>query len=154
MEYDPANDIYKCKAGRLLKPIGKGKRKSASGYISDLTCYECETCENCMFKGKCTKSAGNKQMQISQIFNHLRAESAANITTTQGILLRMNRSIQVEGAFGAIKEDHGFRRFLLRGKKNVRCEFLLMSLGHNINKLHNKIQDNRCGCFLHEKEIA
>jgi transposase len=154
MEYDPAIDIYKCKAGRLLKPVGKGKRKSASGYIADLTYYECETCENCMFKGKCTKSAGNKRMQISQIFNHLRAESTENITTALGILLRMNRSIQVEGAFGSIKEDHGFRRFLLRGKKNVRCEFLLMSLGHNINKLHNKIQDNRFGCFLHEKEIA
>jgi hypothetical protein len=70
------------------------------------------------------------------------------------ILLRMNRSIQVEGVFGSIKEDHGFRRFLLRGKKNVFCEFLLMSLGHNINKLHNKIQSGRCGRSLHDKEIA
>lgn len=91
---------------------------------------------------------------ISRNFINLREKSLANITTSQGILLRMNRSIQVEGVFGAIKEDHGFRRFLLRGRKNVQCEFFLMSLGHNINKLHNKIQNGRCGCFLHEKEIV
>ena len=36
----------------------------------------------------------------------------------------MNRSIQVEGAFGVLKEDHSFHRFVMRGKKNVRTEFL------------------------------
>lgn len=154
MKYDSENDTYECKSGRLLKAVGISKRKSKSGYEAQITRYECESCEGCVLREKCTKSKSNKQMSISRTFINLRAESAANITTSQGILLRMNRSIQVEGAFGAIKEDHGFRRFLLRGKKNVRIEFLLMSLGHNINKLHNKIQDGRCGCYLHEKEIA
>src|SRR5690606_14571322 len=71
MEYDPECDTYKCVAGRLLRPIGKGKRKSASGYVSDLTYYECETCENCTIKDKCTKSTGNKRMKISHVFNRL-----------------------------------------------------------------------------------
>ncbi len=66
----------------------------------------------------------------------------------------MNRSIQVEGAFGVIKEDSEFRRFLMRGNKNVRTEFLLMSMGYNINNLHAKIQGNRCHQLLHMKEIA
>lgn len=44
------------------------------------------------------------------------------INTAQGILLRINRSIQVEGAFGVLKEDMGFRRFLTRGTANVRTE--------------------------------
>ena len=30
----------------------------------------------------------------------------------------MNRSIQVEGAFGVLKQDYGFGRFLTRGKTN------------------------------------
>lgn len=154
MEYDASQDTYKCKAGRLLKAVGIGQRKSKSGYISELTRYECENCESCSIKERCTKSKGNKRIEISRNFINLRAESAANIATAQGILLRINRSIQVEGVFGAIKEDHGFRRFLLRGKKNVYCEFILMSLGHNINKLHNKIQSGRCGCLMHKKEIA
>ena len=37
-----------------------------------------------------------------------------------------------------LKEDYGFRRFLMRGNKNVRTEFLLLSFGYNVNKLHNK----------------
>ena len=52
----------------------------------------------------------------------------------------MNRSIQVEGAFGVIKENHNFRRFLTRGKKSVKVEFTLLALAYNLNKLHNKIQ--------------
>jgi len=62
--------------------------------------------------------------------------------------------IQAEGAFGILKEDYGFRRFLTRGKKNVKIEFTLLSFRYNINKLHNKIQRECCGLFLHPKEIA
>lgn len=154
MEYSTEDDTYTCKNGRKLRPVGKTKRKSKSGYTSDITVYECDTCQDCPMKSRCTKSMNNKQMQLSRLFTECRAESWANITSPQGILLRMNRSIQVEGAFGALKEDHGFRRFLMRGKKNVKIEFLLLSLAHNINKLHNKIQSNRCGILLHEKEVA
>lgn len=66
----------------------------------------------------------------------------------------MNRSIQVEGAFGVIKQDYGFRQFLLRGNKKVRTEMLLVAFSYNINKLHNKIQANRTGSQLFEKLTA
>ena len=93
-------------------------------------------------------------MQVSKTFIEKRGKSYRNIMSEQGILLRVNRSIQVEGAFGVLKEDHGFRRFVTRGKKNVETEFLLLSFGYNINKLHNKIQKDSCGCLLHEIEVA
>ena len=154
MEYHEAEDIYTCAAGKKLNAIGVSRRKSKSGYISMVTTYECENCMGCELKPSCTKAAGNKKMEVSKAFVALRGESQANITSNQGILLRMNRSIQVEGAFGVLKEDHGFRRFLLRGKKNVRTEFLLMCLGYNINKLHNKIQQDRCRQLLHQPEAV
>ena len=154
MVYDPIEDSYTCPQGRKLKTIGFRKKKSASGYVSTITKYACENCDDCPHKEKCTKSKLNRQMEYSKPFAELRKNSLENITTPKGILLRMNRSIQVEGAFGVIKEDSGFRRFLMRGKKNVRTEFLLMSMGYNINKLHAKIQGNRCEQLLHEKEIA
>ena len=154
MAYSAEDDTYTCKYGRTLKPIGKAKRQSQTGYSADLTVYECDSCEGCPMKAECTKSLNNKRMKLSRLFMECRTESLVNITSPKGILLRINRSIQVEGAFGVLKEDHGFRRFLLRGKKNVRVEFLLLSLGHNVNKLHNKIQNNRCGMLLHEKESA
>jgi hypothetical protein len=67
------------------------------------------------------------------------------IHTEEGKLLRMNRSIQVEGAFGKIKADIEFRRFLCRGTQNVLAESILLGIAHNVNKLHNKIQSGRCG---------
>ena len=67
----------------------------------------------------------------------------------------MNRSIQVEGAFGVLKNDYEFQRFLLRGRIKVKLEILLLSMGYNLNKLHAKIQNNRTGKHLFPvKEVA
>lgn len=51
----------------------------------------------------------------------------------------MNRSIQVEGAFGGLENDYEFQRFLRCGKTKVKLEILLLSMGCNLNKLHAKI---------------
>ena len=67
---------------------------------------------------------------------------------------RINRSIQSEGAFGVIKQDYRFRRFLLRGQKKVTTEILLLAMAYNVNKLHAKIQQNRTGRQLFEKDTA
>ena len=154
MVYDAVKDEYLCANNEKLVVVGKTTRTSKSGYKSDVTLYECESCEGCSLKKQCTKAAGNKKISVSKLFLEGRAESLNNITTVEGILLRMNRSIQVEGAFGVLKEDHSFRRFVMRGKKNVETEFLLLSFGFNINKLHNKIQQDRCGSSLHQFKIA
>ena len=81
-------------------------------------------------------------------------EMEARINTDEGILLRLNRSIQVEGAFGVLKQDMAFRRFLLRGQVKVQIEFLLLATAFNINKLHNKIQSKRSGTYLHIPKAA
>ena len=60
----------------------------------------------------------------------------------------MNRSIQVEGAFGVLKNDYEFQRFLLRRKNKVKLEILLLCMGYNINKLHAKSQKERTGSYL------
>lgn len=62
-------------------------------------------------------------------FLEKRQESYENILSETGIKYRINRSIQVEGAFGVLKNDYGFQRFLLRGKTKVKLEILLLCLG-------------------------
>ena len=66
----------------------------------------------------------------------------------------MNRSIQVEGAFGFLKSDYEFERFLMRGKTKVKLEILLLCMGYNLNKLHAKIQGKRLGSHLYEVKTA
>jgi len=154
MPYDAQTDEYTCPNGKKLRAVYTGKRVSKSGFESEITYYECESCEGCPLKKSCTRAKGNRKMQLSKAFLRQREQSLQNITSEKGILLRMNRSIQAEGAFGIIKQDYGFRQFLLRGNKKVRTEMLLMAFGFNINKLHHKIQQNRSGLQLFEKMTA
>ena len=150
MNYDEINDEYTCHNNKKLTVIGTNIRKSKSGYEASVTVYGCEDCDGCKYKPKCTKAKGNKKLSVSKKFIQKRLKSLENITSSEGIMLRTNRSIQVEGAFGVLKEDHGFRRFLTKGKNNVKTEFTLLCFGYDINKFHNKIQQDRCGILLHE----
>lgn len=154
MIYDKESDTYLCHAGKPLKPIYLKKQTSKSGYRSDVTVYECEDCTECPYKEKCTRAKGNKRLYVSKNFIKKRQESYENILSDTGIKYRMNRSIQVEGAFGVLKNDYEFQRFLLRGKTKVKLEFLLLSLGYNINKLHSKIQNERMGHHFFEVKTA
>ena len=148
MGYDERTDTYTCHAGKKLRPIFLKKQTSKSGYESEVTVYECEDCTDCPYKEKCTKAKGNKRLYVSKSFLEKRQESYENILSETGLLYRMNRSIQVEGAFGVLKNDYEFQRFLLRGKTKVKLEILLLSMGYNLNKLHAKIQNDRTGNHL------
>ena len=117
MGYDEATDIYTCHAGKELHPLFLKKQKNKSGYESEVTVYEYEDCMGWPYKEKCTKAKGNKRLYISKSFLEKCQESYENILSEKGIQYRMNRSIQVEGAFGVLKNDYRFQRFLHRGKQ-------------------------------------
>jgi hypothetical protein len=161
MAYDEQGDSYQCSMGYALTNAGVKKTKSAAGYPIETTIYECAACSGCPSKEKCVKPGGkkpieerSKRLYVSKTFLRQRAEARARITDEEGILLRLNRSIQVEGAFGVLKENMSFRRFLLQGKVKVHIEVLLLCLAYNVKKLHNKIQSGRCGEFLHYPNAA
>lgn len=69
MSYDQGMDTYTCHNGKTLKPKGVVHRKSATGYLFEITVYECESYEGYPCKEKCTKAKGNRQMQVSKFFS-------------------------------------------------------------------------------------
>jgi transposase len=148
MDYLPDLDAYRCKAGRLLTYRKDKQRVSATGFKSTSKVYECESCKDCIYLGKCYRGKYSKRIQVAETFDHYRAQSLSNITSEEGILLRVNRSIQAEGVFGVLKWNYGFQRFLTRGAVNVKTECLLLAFGFNINKLHHRIQNGRLGLAL------
>ena len=154
MAYDAERGEYTCQAGKKLKVTYVGKQITKSGYEREVTHYECEDCDGCPFKKKCTRAKGNRKLQVSKKFIAQRAASLERITSLEGIVLRMNRSIQSEGAFGTVKQNYSFRQFLLRGNKKVSTEILLLAMAYNINKLHSKIQQNRTATQLLRKDSA
>jgi hypothetical protein len=60
---------------------------------------------------------------------------AAKVRTSEGKALYARRKVIVEPVLGQIKEDRGFRRFLLRGLKKIRGEWSLVCLTHNLLKI-------------------
>jgi transposase len=60
---------------------------------------------------------------------------AAKVRSPAGRALYARRKVIVEPVFGQIKEARGFRRFLLRGLANIRGEWCLVCLTHNLLKL-------------------
>ncbi len=143
MPYDKEKNSFTCPAGKELKFIENKKRKSKSGYEREISVYRADGCTGCPYKAQCTKAKENRTIQVSWTFEKQRAASRERITSEKGILLRVNRSIQSEGAFGVLKEDRHFRRFRRRGKEGVFAEILLYAIAFDIEKLHAKEQNDR-----------
>ena len=57
------------------------------------------------------------------------------LETKKGRELYALRKQTIEPIFGIIKETLGFRRFSLRGLKNVRTEWTLVTLAYNLKRL-------------------
>lgn len=113
--------------------------------------------EKCIRQKKTDKtplSERVKRLNVSKYFIQQREAMEKKISTEEGILLRVNRSIQAEGVFAMIKEDMNFRRFLMRGKRNVTVEWNLISMAYNLLKLHHKNQTGRLGRHLIVPKVA
>lgn len=80
----------------------------------------------------------NKNIEVNEELIAYQKEVIKNLSTDLGIELRIQRSIQVEGTFGVIKEAFKLRRFKRCGTEKVRLEFLLVAIGYNLSKFHNK----------------
>jgi len=145
MTYDQGADTYTCAMGKVLSVYRESKDRYSKHDVT-ISHYRCEDCRGCPSREECCKAKDQnkpKELRIRKQYEQKRSESEANITTEEGIFLRMCRSIQVEGAFGLLKNDFGFRRFLTRGKRNVRTELFLLGLGFNLKKLWRKQQTGR-----------
>ena len=150
MTYDEAADTYTCAMGKTLSLFRESKDKYSKHDVT-VSHYRCEDCRGCPRRSECCKASDPnkpKEFRVRKQYKEMRAISEANITSEEGIYLRICRSIQVEGTFGLLKNDFGFRRFLTRGKKNVRTELFLLAMGFNLKKLWKKREDNRMQTHL------
>ena len=97
--------------------------------------------------GKWEEKMFRKIQEAVQLLNHEYLQDFSVGAETR-IKYWINRSIQVEGAFGVLKNNYEFQRFLLRGKTKVKLESFLLCIGYNINKLHGKIQKDRTKSYF------
>lgn len=75
-------------------------------------------------------------VRVNEELTKFHSEVLSNLNCVHGALLRMNRSIQAEGAFGGIKWNKGYKRLRRRGIEGVILELGLISCGFNLYKYH------------------
>ena len=158
MPYNPDGDYYTCRNGCRLYAQGIHHQRTASGYVRKQAVYRCYECAGCPHRAECLKGKNwkipeeerFKKLTVSRKFERQRKECLDRITSEEGIQLRVNRSIQAEGAFALWKEDGAFRQFLCRGQANVYAESVLMAIAQNLDNLHRRIQNGKLGLHLYE----
>ncbi len=130
--------------GNLICPNGKkflfAYRKPVQGnqYGRQEEIYQCEDCSGCPYAGQCKKTEGNRTIRLNEELTAFHEEVLNNLESIQGALLRINRSIQAEGSFGVMKYDRQYRRIVRKGLNSVKLEVLLVIIGHNLYKFHNR----------------
>lgn len=132
--YHSQGDYYQCPAGdQLVKIKNKGKK----------VIYRAHNCPACPLSTYCLASK-KKIKQIHRSKRELYAERMAVKLQTQEAKQRMHeRMTSVEPVFGNLKHNLGFRRFSLCGLDQVRGEFTLMVIAHNLNILFKRISKKR-----------
>ena len=150
MVYDEQEDFYICAEGRKLYFRHESTKLDKQGRFHTMAFYRCENCAGCQHRQACSKAKNEapKEIKVSTELLRLSKQSQENITTPEGILLRINRSIQVEGAFGVLKNDRKFKRFLMRGRTNISTELYLLCLAFDLRKLWSKCNAGRLKTHL------
>ena len=146
MDYNPESDTCICKNGRRLNADHIRFSKTKTGYVSEKRFLNVRTTADVRTKETVSKATivkqrckkGQRHSRPPNIFEVQCGRNLERIFSDEGILYKINRSIQAEGSFGDGKQDMLFRRYLIRGASNVLAEIILPAMLLNINKLHNK----------------
>ena len=136
--YNQEQDCYYCPMGQQMKNAGTTTRITTTGFTQTLHIYKAQNCEGCPLKGVCHQAKGNRIIEVNHHLNELKRQANERLLSEEGIRHRKKRCWDVEPVFANIKNNHHFRRFMLRGKEKVSIETGLLALAHNLRKKAKK----------------
>ena len=135
------DDTITCLGGRVGKETEiQGRHPKNAGSVF----YLVEGCTGCAFMPYCRQFmkepvADYKVFEVCREFIRYKQKARDILLSVQGIEMRVNRSCQVEGFFGIMKQDFGYDRFRRTLLKSVSMELMLTALGMNIRKFLNGV---------------
>lgn len=132
--YNSEQNHYVCPMGQPMDYIGTFTQKTASGFQQELAKYQARNCHGCPLNGACHKAAGNRIIQVNRRLDRYKTQAYQLLNSESGIRKRKQRCYDVEPVFANIKNNHGFRRFMLRGKEKVSIEWGLLAIAQNLRK--------------------
>ena len=132
--YNQQKDCYICPMGQIMNYIGESQNKTSTGFVQTAKRYQAQNCANCPLNGACHKSKGNRIIEINENLKRQKKRAHELLNSEEGIQRRKKRCYDVESVFANIKQNHGVRRFMLRGKEKVAIEWGLLAIAQNIRK--------------------
>ena len=137
--YQENTDTYYCPMGQAMPCIGSYQRKTANGFTQTLHRYQAQNCKGCPLRSLCYKAKGNRIVESNHNLIRLKQKAKEKLFSEQGIAHRKQRCWDIEAIFGNIKQNMGFKRFMLRGIEKVETEFGLIAMAHNLKKVSLKV---------------
>lgn len=132
--YDAGKDRYHCPSGKAMKNIGTKTRITTTGFRQTITKYRTTKCNGCPLQAQCNPGNNMRTIEVNHNLNRLKQHADKRLKTKKGIKKRKQRCYDVEPVFAAIKHNHQFKRFMLRGMEKVTVETGLLALAHNLRK--------------------
>lgn len=131
--YGTKTDSYTCPQGQTLGflEIRRIEKKVVRVYGGLGT-----VCRQCSAFGICTRNRyRGRELLIGPYDDELRRHRLW-MTTDEAKTIYKRRKELVEPAFGIIKEQMSFRRFLLRGLENIKAEIVMLATAFNLRSLY------------------
>ena len=136
-KYDHQNDLYICPNNEILK-----YKKTYNYNNINMHQYYTNKCLNCPNQLECTGK--NRIRIITEYGDVLSKRMALKMETEKGKIEFAKRKMTVEWPFGNIKENLKYTEYLTRGIKQTQVENNLISISHNIKRIH-KLKQNKSG---------
>lgn len=131
--YDQTLDTYTCPEGQTLVFAGmrerNGRRPMRAYRAGAAVCRACPAfgvCTTDGHKGRLIECTADDPVVVAQ---------RALMATAEAQALYARRKELIEPVFGILKEQQGLRRFLLRGREQVRAEWQLLGAAFNLRTL-------------------
>jgi transposase len=133
--YLPEVDQFECPQGRQLTYQFTKKYVTENGYETNRRVYGGAPCQDCPVMAECTKSKYQRRLWMGVELMKMKKAAHDRLLTPRGKEVRSQRPVEVEAVFGRLKQNWGFRRFMLRGLDKVKTEWGILCIAHNLAKI-------------------
>lgn len=134
LHYDPRLDRFYCPMGQPMEKTGERTNTTDNGHKQKISVYKAKNCSGCPLAGVCHKGKGEREIQVNHELRRHKKKARERLLSEQGVRYRKQRPADVEAVFGNIKQNHGFKRFTMRGLEKAEIEAGLVALAHNLRK--------------------
>ncbi|MCD4832160.1 MAG: IS1182 family transposase [Bacteroidales bacterium] len=149
--YHSEEDYYECPGGEKLKPS-----KSYKNGKRNIRIYQASKCNKCPLADLCLSKQNESGLRrIHRDQREILAENMnIKLQTDEAKTRLKTRATTIEPVFGNIKQNLGFRRFNLRGLLQVKGEFNMICIAHNLNILFNLAMRGHIPFFIFAQYLS